>query len=889
MDSLSTNNSNTEDHTHPFLLILTQIKQFNHHVEDGLKKSSPINKENIEELVFSLIPVLQDLNRTFCEKIIRTIETLNPTVDLLKSIHDTFQDLSSVIEPIKYICKVRQILENTEKDLNLVNEQLNLTAWNKNTLHADENSNLRDKFTSSDTEGLINNKEITCCTESPELKANVPEKRESLLNAQKDETDNTVISDTNDHFNKTDSEEEIHQTLEQMDKNNITSLHEGQTYTADEHMVRNQELTDKTHHQQVYTGKEEEIMGISATFNGTTVNLSPEYLLGSGNWTYKEYTLEVEGEDEEQLVCFIKAPSFVLQRLKCRFIDEISSLVVSDGEELVSSVLNISSQETDFKIPFPISISIPFNSHYRGSYKDVMVKTIDEKLQASYLTPNSLDGYHGDHKGSFAEIKVYKLGTFSVISCLKKENFTVLRKGLSLKLSVDSRISLNYPPGCLSSSVIVQFKVQPIDTSLISLLKVKHDIYHPVVSSSPLIHMKQPSTQVLHKPVTVFLPCPPNPEKKKSGDDSDKRVSSAAASKVTGSHQIRAVSASVRKHGDNPSELLKLLALKEDQWIVLDDIVVKNVQNGIVSFELSEHLQSFIVVRLSSNMDAPHLIQCIQSLEFAIHSSMVNVVLYKKRDNFHNIIVELVPSKELNWEISALVEAGYTGPPEPSEAIALQEGDQIHFQFCGNISASDGTDSTKTYRLTFHSQKMHRMSIDLSVVDEFGNYSSPHYKGTAAFYRVSKEDIASSYKTGQSTDSTLQQRTPVCKLPITLPKVEKNIIRLSSTKLITGDPADLLWDSVLKWVSHELSEEDATELLLSLPIRRSAIQLVRLKSPDDLAAQIYELLCLWKKRLPTSTDKFRLLARHLNKSGRSDLVEQMKEKWEYKMTVTANH
>lgn len=67
---------------------------------------------------------------------------------------------------------------------------------------------------------------------------------------------------------------------------------------------------------------------------------------------------------------------------------------------------------------------------------------------------------------------------------------------------------------------------------------------------------------------------------------------------------------------------------------------------------------------------------------------MVNVVLYKRKDNFHNIIVELVPSKELNWEISALIDAGYTGPPEPSEAIALQEGDQIHFQFCGNISAS---------------------------------------------------------------------------------------------------------------------------------------------------------------------------------------------------------
>lgn len=97
----------------------------------------------------------------------------------------------------------------------------------------------------------------------------------------------------------------------------------------------------------------------------------------------------------------------------------------------------------------------------------------------------------------------------------------------------------------------------------------------------------------------------------------------------------------------------------------------------------------------------------------------------------------------------------------------------------------------------------------------------------------------------------------------------------------------MLWDSVLKWVAHELSEEEASELFLSLPIHRSTIQLVRLKSPDNLTNQIYELLSLWKKRLPTSTDKFWLLARHLQKCGRSDLVEQMKVKWESNMRELA--
>ena len=36
------------------------------------------------------------------------------------------------------------------------------------------------------------------------------------------------------------------------------------------------------------------------------------------------------------------------------------------------------------------------------------------------------------------------------------------------------------------------------------------------------------------------------------------------------------------------NELLLLLARKEDQWHVVDKVVVRNLQNGLVSFELTE-------------------------------------------------------------------------------------------------------------------------------------------------------------------------------------------------------------------------------------------------------------------------------------------------------------
>lgn len=55
----------------------------------------------------------------------------------------------------------------------------------------------------------------------------------------------------------------------------------------------------------------------------------------------------------------------------------------------------------------------------------------------------------------------------------------------------------------------------------------------------------------------------------------------------------RAVSTLVRNSGDNLSDTLKLLGHrnKEEGWKLFDDIIIQNAQNGLVSFELNEHLE----------------------------------------------------------------------------------------------------------------------------------------------------------------------------------------------------------------------------------------------------------------------------------------------------------
>lgn len=197
-----------------------------------------------------------------------------------------------------------------------------------------------------------------------------------------------------------------------------------------------------------------------------------------------------------------------------------------------------------------------------------------------------------------------------------------------------------------------------------------------------------------------------------------------------------------------------------------------------------------------------------------------------------------------------------------------------------HLFLGNGKDYGKDYKLIFHLQRKPRLELHIKEVDEFGNYSCPHYKGAIVVYKLPREKIVPSLD--QSFHENLSQ-LPVCKLPLKLPKHEKVINRPQSTKRVSTDPLEALWHNLLHWLAEELSEEGVEILTASLPLRHSTVQLIKLKHPDDLTEQIHDLLCFWKRSLPTSMDKIRLLARHLRKLGRGDLAEELKFKWEHKV------
>ncbi|KAM7021667.1 LOW QUALITY PROTEIN: death domain-containing protein 1 [Passerculus sandwichensis] len=584
---------------------------------------------------------------------------------------------------------------------------------------------------------------------------------------------------------------------------------------------------------------------------------------------------------EVEIVCFIKPPAIVLENLKCNTLNDTRSLVVDDSEELVRNV--ISMECYDYEKPlFPINIAIPFTSCFRGNYQEIMVKVTDTNFQSNYLTPISLQG-SGNHKESFAEVKIYHLGVFSLLSCLKKETFTVPKVGLLQKLNVDSQISFCYHSETFNSLAPRQLKIQPIEPS-ISALKARHYMYHSVISMSALVHVQHPSSQPFNSSVTITLPCPPIPDNKRQGvETEDARALSATGKRVAAAYHPQAASPSVRKSVDNLSDTLKLLGRRNEEG-VFDDVIIQNAQNGLVSFELNEHLESFVVICLAPFLlENRYLLLFAQALEEALRSTTasLNVILYQKRENPYKIVVLLSASRELTNELQNLYEEGYIGPPEPTQHFPLRQGEQIHFRFGGNISASGNGGFRKVYRLIFHSRQP-RLELQIRERDEFGHHSSPHYKGTAVFYKITREMIPKKWEQTLPYDE-YQLQSPLCKLALTLPKHEKLIHSPQRTKRFFSDSSEALWDKLLFWLAQEIAEDNISLFALCLPVRRSMFQIVRLKGPDNLTHQMYELLCCCKKTLPKSADKQQISSQYLQKSGRSDLSEELHLKWQNKL------
>ena len=96
----------------------------------------------------------------------------------------------------------------------------------------------------------------------------------------------------------------------------------------------------------------------------------------------------------------------------------------------------------------------------------------------------------------------------------------------------------------------------------------------------------------------------------------------------------------------------------------------------------------------------------------------------------------------------------------------------------------NGKDYGKDYKLIFHLQRKPRLELQIKEVDEFGNYSCPHYKGAIVVYKVPKEKVVHDWDDSLIFNENKYQ-LPICKLALRLPKVSDFTFLIPNILLIS--------------------------------------------------------------------------------------------------------
>lgn len=79
-----------------------------------------------------------------------------------------------------------------------------------------------------------------------------------------------------------------------------------------------------------------------------------------------------------------------------------------------------------------------------------------------------------------------------------------------------------------------------------------------------------------------------------------------------------------------------------------------------------------------------------EELEESVCRQAVTIVLHRRRDDPHSVLVAALLSRDLSWELSKLQAQGYNGPVETSPEISMWEGEQLVLRICGNITSTGG-------------------------------------------------------------------------------------------------------------------------------------------------------------------------------------------------------
>ncbi|XP_071955228.1 death domain-containing protein 1-like isoform X2 [Antedon mediterranea] len=645
---------------------------------------------------------------------------------------------------------------------------------------------------------------------------------------------------------------------------------------------------------------------------------------------WPHFTMHLPSDDE--ISCFLRCRDgeFSSSSLSC-YPDDISGDAIEDSEEVISNCIKLRDSRVgeggdDYELlSYPIVVAIPYQINARlANTKEIVVKqkvVKEEQLSDDnpevvktvywkVLQPLATDSSIADYKGQFVEVAITRLTSFAVVARMVKDKMTIGKKGGVVKSTADHRVAITYPQGACTL-VNLSLQIQPAE-SVATDLKARFRHCSDLIGASPILHMTHTPNKKFEKPISVAMPCPPNPNK---GNTPGNKASKSERKEIPpmvpeGAIIIRKTKKS--SYGGDSDDFLHALYKQTENgaWNDLEKVEIKQVRKDVVSLDLKRPVESLLVLRMGVETKYTPK-QIATTFEQALQVKYANIILYHKVDSPEKIIVQIVPTRQLENVRRRLNNDDYDGPPEPSPDIPMTEGQEITLRLTGNVKIVDHEE----LKLTFHTQRTNTVEFTIKERNSFGNYSSSEYRGVAEFYGQSRvlidepddpeeillreSEAKAAEKKNKSSDfggakgqkeqkakekiETSVSKMPkdlLCKLAVSIPKSEPDPLMPASCFRTTAlDGEGMVSNENLRWLSKELVGRGWEKLATSLGIKRNRMQSIKRRNPSKTEeAQVLDMLITWRCMMPKAYNKEKKLAAALVNCGCYDLSEELKDR-----------
>ncbi|KAL3885307.1 hypothetical protein ACJMK2_025385 [Sinanodonta woodiana] len=635
-------------------------------------------------------------------------------------------------------------------------------------------------------------------------------------------------------------------------------------------------------------------------------------------WPIYEYKI---GSD---FGCIIRAPpsKFNESDVTCRLIDRLDCpLHFEQHEELVSNIIQIEPTYPDYKLQAAMLVAIPYVSQRStAASREPVIKAFINGHWKEIETTDTIFDSHKDMK--FAQIETPLLTSFAVFTRLKRDYVSVSKRGGKVTSSVDQRITITVPKDAINGKDLMLMEVQPVDTGSVNEIRLRTPACRGLLAASPIIRTSWESSE-FQKPLTITIPCPPNParakklaamrklkeekmknppkvviklphEEEKEKEEKRKKIEELRQAQkqqqggqepegeVVEKKQARWYMGEYGNNDDDENDHLYLVSgSSSDRWTVIPEVKVIQVKLDLLQFDLDRPLDSFMVLRTRTNVEPDQVAPMAHQLTGFLTQKFAQVILKQRSDDPFDTVLQVVHVSKTDKTLKRLSEEGYDDGPEPSPAVAINEGDVIEVSFRGNVKSTQDEDNLK---FVYNSNMESETEFQASEVDRYLQKNFPMFRGVVEVYK--KYPVRNSKKLRRRDSTEDMDTTPVetkkellCELPLTVPKyhVEPNKSPRRAPITIVND-RDPINEQLMRQLAEEMGDEWKTVAYL-LNVSKARVQAIQRNVnvydlPEEDAR--FDMLMTWLKKMPKATDKVTILSNAFLRCGRGDLAEEIR-------------